>query len=218
MSLVSPEELGEYMNSPQWTPAQIRTVRLVLSGVQSQLEGCLSGARLTPRESFEVAPILPSGLVATRQPVFRVLAIDGTDITEDDPLAQPWVHTEHRLRNTAVGAPDTGLLVLPSGYGAWGAANVPRVENAGQVTVRYLGGWGRNPSADGTFDPALLDTSLLVLAVLAKAKAIVNNRFDDRIGTSSGADNEVIVRPEREVWTADELKPLGIFRNIGAKR
>lgn len=218
MSLVTPERLNDYMNSPEWTNAQLRAVRDILRGVQGQLEGCLSGAWLTPRQCFEVAPILRSGLVATRQPVFTVLQVDSVTVDSGNPLQTPWVHTEHRLRNIATGAVSPTLLALPSTPSAWGAANVPHVESVGQVSILYLGGWGENPTAEGVFNPALRDTSALILAILKKAKAITNNRFDDRIGTSGGAESENVVRPERETWTADELAPLGIFRNIGAHR
>lgn len=219
MTLVTPKRLNNYMNSPMWTPEQEDAVGDILRGVESQLEGLLSGANLTPRQVYEVAPILPSGLLATRQPVFSVLKIDGVTVDSGNPLQLPWVHTEHRLRHTTPGGYPSGVLALPSAtLDAWGSGNVSRVENAGRATVLYMGGWGENPSADGTFNAALRDTSALVLAILAKAKAIVNNRFDDRIGTSSGADNENVVRPERETWTGDDLLPLGVFRTIGAYR
>lgn len=207
MSLVTPQQLNDYMNNPQWTDGQKRSVAFILDGVEGQLSGALSGAYLTPVEMHEVAPILPSGMLATRQPVFAVLSVDGVTVDDDHPLQSPWVLTEHRLRNISISAPPLGVLTLPSTPSAWGAANLARVENAGQATVRYMGGWGDTPQ-----------TKALILAILNKAKAITNNRFDDRIGTSSGSDSDPVIRPERETWSADELKPLGIFRNIGAYR
>jgi hypothetical protein len=213
VTLVTPERLNNYMSSPQWTEEQKEAVLDILDGVEAELEGELSGAYLTPREMFEVAPILPSGLLATRQPVYSVLSVDGVDVDDTHPLQLPWVHTEHRLRHTATTGVPPGVLTLPSTSDAWGSANVPRVENAGQATVRYLGGWGpyRPISA------ARIPTSALEFAILKKARAITNNRFDDTIGVN-GTDNENVNRPERESWTDAELKPLGIFRNIGAYR
>lgn len=217
MTLVDSKRLNRFMNSPKWTEEQQMTVADILAGVQGELIGHLSGANLVPRKMFETAPILTSGLVATRQPVHTVLAVDGVTVDQAHPLASPWVHTEHRLRHTAINAAPTGLLTLPASSGAWGSANIGRVENAGQVTVQYLGGWGENPKNE-VFDDALIDTSALVHAILKKARAVTNNRFDDRIGTSGGAENENVVRPERETWSKEELAPLGIFRNLGAYR
>lgn len=217
MSLVTLERLHRYMNSPEWTEEQKDAIGDILRGVQGQLEGCLSGANLVPRQMYEVAPILPSGLLATRQPVFSVQKIDSVVVDGTHPLQLPWVHTEHRLRHTSPAGYLSGVLALPSTTDAWGAASVPRVENVGRATVLYMGGWGENPAADGTDNPALCDTSALVLAILAKAKAIVRNRFDDSI-VINGTDNENAPRLERETWSKEELAPLGIFRNIGARR
>lgn len=203
MTLVTPQRLNNYMNSPRWTEEQREAVADILDGVEGELEGCLSGAYLTPRLMFETAPILTSGLLATRQPVVSVLDIDGVTVDEAHPLQLPWVLTEHRLRNTSVTGYPPGILTLPSTSDAWGAANISRVENVGQATVRYMGGWGAEPA--------------LIRAILKKSASITRNRFDDSIAVN-GTDNENASRPERETWTADELKPLGIFRNIGAHR
>lgn len=213
MTLVTPERLNNYMNSPKWTPEQQDAVLDILDGVEGELEGKLSGAYLTPREMFEVAPILTSGLLATRQPVYAVFSIDDVTVDDTHPLPSPWVHTEHRLRSTAVTGVSPTLLTLPSTSDPWGQANIPRVENAGRAAVRYLGGWGpyRPISA------ARIPTRALEFAILKKAKAITSNRFDDTISVN-GTDNENANRPERESWSDDELKPLGIFRNIGAYR
>lgn len=203
MTILTPERLNNFMNSPMWTPEQEDAVADIIDGVEGNLEGSLSGAYITPRQMFEVAPILPSGLLATRQPVHTVQEINGVAVDEDNPLASPWVLTENRLRRTDIGLPPTGLLVLPTSSGAWGQGNIRRVENIGQATVRYMGGWG--------------DERALVLAMLQKCAAIVNNRFNDTIAVN-GTDNENTPRPQRETWSKDELTPLGIFRNIGAKR
>lgn len=218
MTVVTPAHLNHYMNSPEWTEEQKMAVGFILRGLESELSGHLSGANITPRQMHEVAPVLSSGLVATRQPVFTVLQVDGVAVDDDNPLQLPWVHTEHRLRHTRSPSTSYGLLTLPSASTAWGEANIPRVDAVGQVTVTYMGGWGINPTVEGVDNPALIDTSALFLAILKKAKAVTNNRFDDRIGTSSGAENENVVRPERENWNKDELAALGIFRNIGAHR
>lgn len=202
-TLVTPERLNNYMNSPRWTEEQQEAVVDILEGVEGELEGCLSGAYLTPREMYEVAPILTSGLLATRQPVYAVLAIDGVTVDSGHPLELPWVLTEHRLRNTAVTGYPPGVLTLPSTSDSWGSANVPRVENVGQATVRYMGGWGPERA--------------LIRSILKKSASITRNRFDDSIAVN-GTDNENASRPERETWSADELKPLGIFRNLGAYR
>jgi len=77
------------------------------------------------------------------------------------------------------------------------------VENIGQATVRYMGGWGPERA--------------LTRAILKKSASITRNRFDDSIAVN-GTDNENASRPERETWSKEELAPLGIFRNLGAYR
>jgi len=203
VTILTPKRLNDYMSSPVWTVEQKDAIADILDGIEGELEGHLSQAYITPREMYEVAPILKSGLLATRQPVHTVLSVDGTVVDAGHPLQLPWVHTEYRLRHTAITGYPPGVLTLPSASDAWGSANIARVENAGQATVRYMGGWG--------------DERTLVRAMLKKAAAIARNRFDDTI-TVNGTDNENAPRPERETWTADELAPLGIFRNIGAYR
>ncbi len=143
MTLVTPQRLNDYMNSPEWTQEQQNAVRDILAGLEGELEGHLSGAYLTPRQVFETAPILRSGMLHTRQPVFSVSQIDGVTVDEAHPLQLPWVLTEHRLRNTATGQPSYGVLTLPSSLtGAWGATRGGRVDSHGQATVLYMGGWG----------------------------------------------------------------------------
>lgn len=203
MTILTPEQLNGFMNSPRWTSEQERAIGYIIAGVEGNLEGSLSGAYITPRQMFEVAPILPSGLLATRQPVAVAQVVDGVTVDDEHPLALPWVLTEHRLRRTDVLSAPSNLLTLPSSTSAWGQGNIPRVENIGQATVQYLGGWNDEPA--------------LVLAMLNKCAAIVRNRYDDTIAIN-GTDNENVPRRERETWSDDELAPLGVYRNIGAYR
>lgn len=203
MPIITPKRLSHFMNSPRWTEEQQEAIADVIAGVEGNLEGSLSGAYITPRQMFEVAPILPSGMLATSQPVTSVQVIDGVTVDTGHPLAAPWVLTEHRLRRTDVLSAPSGLLTLPTDSGAWGQGNIARVENIGQAAVQYMGGWN--------------DEAALVLAILNKCAAIARNRFDDSI-TINGTDNENVPRRERETWSADELAPLGVYRNIGAYR
>lgn len=203
MTILTLKDLNHFMNSPRWTTEQEMTITRIIAGVESSLEGSLSGAYITPRQMFEVAPILRSGLLATRQPVASVQEIDGVTVDETHPLASPWILTEHRLRRTDTLTPPSGLLTLPSLSSAWGTGNLPSVENVGQATVKYMGGWGDDPA--------------LALAMLNKCAAITNNRYSDAI-VVNGTDSENAPRPQRETWSKDELEPLGIYRNIGAKR
>jgi hypothetical protein len=203
MTILTLERVNDFMDGPSWTEKQKNAVRDIIDGVEGNLEGSLSGAYITPRQMFEVAPILRSGMLATRQPVASVQEIDGVVVDEDNPLASPWILTENRLRRTDVLAPPSGLLVLPSTPSAWGQGNISSVEHVGQATVKYMGGWNNERA--------------IVLAMLNKCAAIVRNRFDDTI-VADGNDSANAPRPQRETWSKEELAPLGIYRNLGAKR
>jgi hypothetical protein len=209
--IVDVARLNRYMSSPQWTDDQQDAAADVLAGLESTLEGALSGAFITPRPRLEQAVVLESGLVATRQPVAWIASIDdvATDVPampddatpgEGQVLPSPWTLTEHRLRR--IGTPSYSTL-NPSDPTAWGIP-AGRVGGAtATVTVSYLAGWG--------------DVPALAKAILDKARAIMFNTHDD---TAAMRNTDAAKAPPapKEDWTDAELAKLGIFRNLSAWR
>jgi hypothetical protein len=173
----------------------------VLDGLESQLESSLYGTYITPRTLIEVAPILSTGQVATRQVVHSVSSIAGTVLEGDDPLPTGWILNtgEHRLYWTATAPlflpPVSILLPAPSA--------VVHVRAIGSVPLIYQGGYGADPG--------------LVLAIMKKASKIMINYHDDSI-VMRGTDSSKPLPLAGEDWTDDELKPLGTYRNLAAFR
>jgi hypothetical protein len=214
--IVDVKRLNKYMSSPQWTQDQQDAAADVLAGLESTLEAALHDVFITPRPRVEQAPILESGLVATRQPVAWVVAIDGvaasvTEIPkgvrpgEGQDLPMPWTLTEHRLRR--IGSPGFGLTgystLFPPDPTAWGIP-AGRVNGAvGTVTLSYLAGWG--------------DVPALRKAILDKARAIMWNTHDDTavMRNTDGAKPPPV---PSEDWTDTELAKLDVFRNLSAWR
>lgn len=199
MGVVTPQRLNKSMGSPEWSADQIDAVTDVLNGLESNLENALFGAWITPRATAEVAPILDSGLVATRQPVHAITKIDGVVVDTEHPLAAPWTLERHRLRTASAGVsafvlgPVTPLDPLP-----WGSARVGGTSSIGQVVLEYSGGWGDEPA--------------IVLAILRKARNWALNWLD---GSAHVRDATAEQDPMlSEIWTEAELKPLGTFRNL----
>jgi hypothetical protein len=202
MTILTVPRLNRFMNSPEWTEDQKLAAQDVIAGVESRLEDGLYGAYITPRTMVEVAPILRSGLVATRQVVHSVGVVDGVTVDEDHPLALPWILSEHRLRR--IGSPQPvsypSFGVTPS---SWGGDTVPYTDAVGQVELVYQGGWNDDPG--------------IVLALLNKSQSIMLNRFDDSIrARNMDAERSQVVFSEE--WTEDELKSLGTYRNLTARR
>ncbi|HZA73398.1 MAG TPA: hypothetical protein VE476_10865 [Propionibacteriaceae bacterium] len=214
--IVDVKRLNKYMSSPQWSDDQQQAAADVLAGLESTLEGALSGAFITPRPRTEEVTVLESGLVVARQPIAWVTEIDGTvpDVPtmpedaepgEGQALPAPWTLTEHRLRR--IGRPGLGLtgysMLFPIQPTAWGVpAN--RIGSAtATVTIGYLAGWGNVPA--------------LAKAILDKARAIMHNTHDDTV-VMRNTDGAKPPPVPAEDWTDAELFKLGIFRNIGAWR
>lgn len=202
MTILTVSRLNRYMNSPEWTEDQKLAAEDVVAGVESRLEDGLYGAYITPRTMVETAPILRSGLVATRQVVHSVTMVDGVTVDDAHPLAYPWVLSEHRLRR--IGSPQP-LTYPPFGLApsSWGRDTVPHTDAIGQVDLVYQGGWGDDPG--------------VVLALLNKAQSIMLNRFDDSI-RARNMDAERSQMVFSEDWTEAELKSLGTYRNLTARR
>lgn len=204
MTILTTGRLNRFMNSPEWTEDQKLAAEDVVAGVERTLEDALFGAYITPRLMSEVAPVLRSGLVATRQVVKSVSHIDGVaiELDADTPLAYPWTLTEHRLRR--MGSPTPALSFGVGGSTtAWGGSTVPYTDAVGEVEVVYMGGWD--------------DDAGLVLAMLKKSQSIMMNRFDDAI-RARNMDAERSQVTFSEDWTEDELATLGTYRNLTARR
>lgn len=214
--IVSVTQLNKYMSSPQWTNAQQDAAKDTLEGLESTLEGALSGAFITPRPRVEEGTVLDSGLVVLRQPVAWIVSIDGAtaDVTtppegaepgEGQALPSPWTLTEHRLRR--IGRPGFGLTgyssLFPSQPTAWGVP-ASRIGSAdATVTVEYLAGWG--------------DVPALRFAILQKARAIMHNVHDDTV-VMRNTDGTKPPPVPSEDWTDSEIAKLGIYRNLSAWR
>lgn len=204
MGIVNAERLNNFMSSPQWSRAQKKAAEDVLAGLERSLESRLSGAYITPRQCVEDAPILESGLVATRQVVQSVSSINGTAIAEGDPPPTGWVLDEgkHRLRwRPSTGSPfpplpSTGVLAFAA------PLSVTHVRSIGWVQLVYRGGWDND--------------SGLALAILQKARNIMINAHDDTVrtrGTDASAPESL-----NEDWTDEEIESLGTYRNLSAWR
>lgn len=199
MGVVNATRLNHFMSSPEWTPEQSSAAQDVLDGLESQLESRLSGAYITPRTLVEVAPVLESGQVATKQVVHSISSIGGVVIEEDDPLPTGWMLNtgEHRLYWTS-----TAPLFPPvSSLYPW-APSVSHVRAQGSVALIYEGGWGADPG--------------LVLAILKKAAKVMINYHDDSIIIRDTDASKPA--PVQEDWTDDEIKSLGTYRNLSAYR
>lgn len=214
--IVGVERLNKYMSSPQWTDDQQDAAADVLAGLESTLEGALSGAFITPRPRAEEATVLESGLVVTRQPVAWVTEIDGAtpavpDMPEDaepgegQTLPLPWTLTEHRVRR--IGRPGFGITgystLFPTQPTAWGIP-AGRIGGAtATVTLSYLAGWGNVPA--------------LAKAILDKARAIMHNTHDDTV-VMRNTDGSKPPPVPSEDWTEAEIAKLGIYRLLAAWR
>jgi hypothetical protein len=209
--IVGVERLNKYMSSPQWTASQQDAAADVLAGLESTLESALSGAFITPRPRVEQAPVLESGLVATRQLVAWVTSLDGVATDDPEPpegaapgegqeLPGTWTLTEHRLRR--IGRPAYSALTLAEPT-AWGVP-ASRVGGAtSTVTIGYLAGWGNVPA--------------LAKAILDKARAIMWNTHDDT-AVMRNTDGAKAPPVPSEDWTDAEIAKLGIYRNLSAWR
>jgi hypothetical protein len=214
--IVDVTRLNRYMSSPQWTADQEAAAGDVLAGLESTLEGALSGAFITPRPRVEEVIVLESGLVVARQPVAWVTEIDGVTPAvpappegstpgEGQALPAPWTLTEHRVRR--IGRPGFGATgystLFPAEPTAWGIP-AGRIGGAtSTITLSYLAGWGNVPA--------------LAKAILDKARAIMWNTHDDTVimRNTDGAKPPPV---PSEDWTDAELAKLGIYRNLSAWR
>lgn len=200
MPIVNAKRLNNFMSSPQWTGDQEKGVEDILAGLERTLESSLYNAFITPRPCVEDAPILKSGLVATRQRVQSITMLDGTTIPEGDPLPSGWV-IDARFRLRRIGSIPLLTPLSISSYSPF-ANPMDHVRSTGWVSLTYLGGWGDDPG--------------LALAIMKKAADITRNMHDDTL-TTSGTDGSQPARVPQE-WTDDEIAALGTYRNLSAYR
>lgn len=196
--------LHRYMSEPTWTSAQEAEADRLCAAVEAELEGALYGARISPVELVETAPITREGLVQTALPVIRVLELDGAALPEGTPLPP-----DYQLRPTKPGCGGR-LFHVAVTSGVAGALEVgwPWVAplavlppyTGGVVRVSYLGGWGPAPQ--------------LVEAILRKAATRMGNRHGDTVVTNGLSATATPPRPP-ENFTTEDLAALGPYRNLG---
>lgn len=199
MSIVTVEQLIKKLSSIVWNDEQEQIAQIVLDGVEEALEDRLYGAPISPRFSrAELAPILDSGQVATRYPVYSVSALDGTDITLDieHPQADWWTLEKGVLWRSSAEAPLTQTY-------PYGGGRVPHTRNTGAVLVTYRPGWGNRPA--------------LALAILNKAADIMGETQDDSLKVRNTDGTKLPPLPPME-WSDKEIASLDTYRNLTAFR
>jgi hypothetical protein len=206
MPVVDGSRLNRFMSNPKWSPSQAETAEQVCAQVTASLEAALYRTHIEPVEVTESAPISArSGLVDLSYPVLRVLALGDATLAEDDPIPDGWTLRDHRLYRiethlgstvfATVVAASSGLPFFRRDHGP----AAPRYNGA--ALVRYLAGWGDEPA--------------LTLAILRKAQTLMGNRHDDTV-TVRALDAQAPPKLGPEIWTEEELAPLGVYRRLGA--
>lgn len=195
------------MSEPQWTTGQEMEADRLVTGVESELAAALFGAVISPVPRTETAPITREGLVQTSLPVIRVTELDGATLADGDPLPP-----EYQLRNAACTGCG-GRLFHTAASGVTGALEVgwPWVApldllppyTGGVVRLSYVAGWGPVPG--------------LVEAILRKAAARMSGRHADTVVTNGLTATPPAPSPPPATgpFSADELAPLGPYRNLG---
>lgn len=193
------------MSSPSWNAAQKDAAEIICRAVEASLESALFGTWITPRPYRETARIVAdTGIVDTAYPVYRVTSLDGAAVPAPAEGELPELPADYELRGYRlyhVPADDTAGLALASGWPFIAPARRPAGQvYAGAVRIEYLAGWGPE---DG-----------LVLALLRKAQTLMGNRHSDTV-TVRGLNASAPPKLSPEVWTTDELAPLGRYRRLG---
>jgi hypothetical protein len=192
--IVNAYRLNRFMSTPRWRDEMWEEAEDVLEGLESQLAGKLNSP-ITPIPFAETVAILGSGQVDTTYPVASVTTINGTTVAAG-ALPAGWRMQQHRLfadSASSMSSPFT-LAGFSGGFGLVG-----RSAGVGSATVEYMAGWGPAPA--------------LRLAILKKARTIMNNQHDDTLITRDTDGNSPPPLPPEE-WTDAEMKDLEIFRNI----
>lgn len=208
MTVVTSEDLADYLNGPTWSPRQQLMIdETILPGVQNELETYLN----RPVEPMHVRearqPDCEGRVWPTVSPVWRVLAIHyapaGTVIDlqptfDPDVPMVPQIQTARQWDPAGVGIQAPNWLIqqgspfifipgavwdpsMPAGYG-------------GYAVVEYLGGY------NGYVD------SGLKLAMLRVAAREVERLFDNAITLRDGAGLPTGPSdPRNKGWSAEEL-------------
>lgn len=197
--IVTSQQLKHFMSDPKWTETQEMAAEATLAGVEASLEDRLYGAYISLRPArAETAIVLASGTVDTRQPVHSVTSLNGTAVDDAHPLdAAAWSIYDGRLHSLtqAAAVPSGPVGTLWPGWDGWGSDR--SIRTAGTVLLTYVPGWG--------------DVPALRLAILRKAKAIMDNYHDDSIlARNTDAQKPPPLVPE--TFTDDEMAQLGTYR------
>lgn len=195
MAIVTAERLHRHMSEPQWNPGMWEEAGDLLEEIEDAL-GAILGSPISGKAFTETATILGSGLVNTTYPVISISALNGATIADGAALPEGWAVRDHWLRAEQVPAPTSFTMWQPLG-------TVGRVEGIGSVAVTYSAGWGDIPA--------------LRRAILRKGAAIMGNRHSDAISYRA-LDADQPPKAEPEEWTEEDLKPLELYRNLGAWR
>lgn len=195
MPIVDAERLNRFMNEPRWRPAQYEEADDILAAVENKLARRL-GTHITPVPWTEVVAVLDSGLVNTTWHVHAVTNLDGTTVMPGEALPSGWTISGHWLRRVPQ---HSGAGSLSDPWSTWSGDLAGRAAGSGRVYVSYLAGLGDLPE--------------LRLAILTKAKAIMDNRYSETV-TARGLDTTEPPPLPGEEFTDDELRPLDNLRNI----
>jgi hypothetical protein len=192
VAIVDVDRLNRFMSSPRWTEDQREEAADLLEEVEGSLADRLN-TKISPVDMIESAPILDTGLVSTRYPVFSVSRLNGVDIV-NDVLPSGWVVSDHWLRTQN----PPGFFSLPSvpfTLGDWPSTHTAGI---GTASLTYKAGLGNVPA--------------IRLAILRKSAVIFNNRHDDTIVVRDlDATEPVKLGPED--WSELELANLSRFYN-----
>lgn len=194
MAIVTADRFNRFLGSPHWRDDQQDEAAALLEEIEDSLADRLD-TRISPTEYAERAPVLRSGLVATRYPVTQVTELDGTDVSTG--LPDGWEIRDHYLRQLTPGYGYTAPLST-LGWG-WESDPAGRTESIGSVELRYQAGLGDMPA--------------LRKAILRKASAYWANRQDETV-TVRDLDATQPPNPVPEEWTADEIENLSRYRNL----
>ncbi|HZE02606.1 MAG TPA: hypothetical protein VE155_12660 [Pseudonocardiaceae bacterium] len=196
MPLTTVDQVNIHLSSPPWSADQRAACATLIGKREAELARWL-GVPLEPILRVDTVPILlPSGLVATPMPIYRVLAIDGVDLVDNV------LPVTYELRDEA------WLYSVDPGYAGYSTRPFSLISGRGgceqrRVSVKSLAGWG--PKDD------------IIGAVIEKVGNTMLNRHDDTV-VARNLDAQAPA-PLKEEWTPVELlmlksrkRPRGVNR------
>jgi hypothetical protein len=199
MAVVTVEQVNDHLSNPPWSAAQERACAELIDKRQAELQNWLTvpiepGAPVT-----ETVPVLCSGVLSTRHPVYQVLTLAETAVTgglAGCALPDPYFwYDEHWLAVPRALEYQLGYTSRPFSL-EYGIGPQPG------VAITYLPGWGPTPDITG--------------AIIAKVAAVMLNRHDDTV--TARALDEKAPPALKEEWTDDDLKMLKRRRRpVGAR-